>query len=163
MSSFAVNRLSSRLDSNTSVGRCLYLVLWAISSERAQGEGSRRRTWTTLCKNSWVSRSIRFSICILWSIVPSRYEKTLSDCHECYAMQRRALLTFSVQSAIQDLAVKNERDMCTLVKKDFRMMSSVSSFSSVQVRGGCAFLLHLCQDEYQLFYQFFSKHSVHLE
>jgi hypothetical protein len=26
---------------------------------------------------------------------------------------------FSVQSAIQDLAIKNERDMCTLVNKDF--------------------------------------------
>ncbi|CAF3593552.1 unnamed protein product [Rotaria sp. Silwood1] len=69
------------------------------------------------------------------------YEKTLSDCHECYANQRRTLLTSSVQSAIQDLATKNDRDMCTLV------------------RSGCAFLLHLCQDEYQLFYQFFSKHS----
>jgi hypothetical protein len=73
------------------------------------------------------------------------YEKTLSDCHECYTNQRRILLTSSVQSAIQDLAIKNERDMCTLV------------------RSGCAFLLHLCQDEYQLFYQFFSKHSVHLD
>ncbi|CAF4652878.1 unnamed protein product [Rotaria sp. Silwood1] len=73
------------------------------------------------------------------------YEKTLSDCHECYANQRRTLLTSSVQSAIQDLATKNDRDMCTLV------------------RSGCAFLLHLCQDEYQLFYQFFSKHSVYLE
>jgi hypothetical protein len=63
-----------------------------------------------------------------------RYEKTLSDCHECYTNQRRILLTsrlgrptlvflpvmfvFSVQSAIQDLAIKNERDMCTLVNKD---------------------------------------------
>ncbi|CAF2846052.1 unnamed protein product [Rotaria sp. Silwood2] len=73
------------------------------------------------------------------------YEKTLSDCHECYANQRRTLLTSSVQTAIQDLAAKNERDMCTLV------------------RSGCAFLLHLCQDEYQLFYQFFSKHSVYLD
>lgn len=162
MRSFAVNRFPSRLESNTSLGRCLYLVLWAISSECTQGEGPRRRTWTTLCKNSWVSRSIRFSPRITWSSVLSRYEKTLSDCHECYAMQRRALLTFSVQSAIQDLALKNERDMCTLVKRDCRLMSSVSSWS-VQVRGGCAFLLHLCQDEYQLFYQFFSKHSVHLE
>ncbi|CAF3708586.1 unnamed protein product [Rotaria sp. Silwood1] len=42
------------------------------------------------------------------------YEKTLSDCHECYANQRRTLLTSSVQSAIQDLATKNDRDMCTL-------------------------------------------------
>jgi len=73
------------------------------------------------------------------------YEKTLSDCQECYTIQRRALLTSSVQSAIQDLANKNERDMCTLV------------------RSGCAFLLHLCQDEYQLYYQFFSKHSIHLD
>ncbi|CAF0823487.1 unnamed protein product [Adineta steineri] len=73
------------------------------------------------------------------------YEKTLSDCHECYTNQRRMLLTSSVQSAIQDLAIKHERDMCTLV------------------RSGCAFLLHLCQDEYQLFYQFFSKHSMHLD
>ncbi|CAF3827309.1 unnamed protein product [Rotaria magnacalcarata] len=73
------------------------------------------------------------------------YEKTLFDCHECYAHERRMLLAASVQSAIQDLAIKHERDMCTLV------------------RGGCAFLLHLCQDEYQLFYQFFSKHSVYLD
>ncbi len=64
-----------------------------------------------------------------------RYEKALSDCHECYTNQRRILLTsrcerkyckeftwifiwiFSVQSAIQDLAIKNERDMCTLVNE----------------------------------------------
>lgn len=75
-----------------------------------------------------------------------RYEKTLSDCQECYAMQRRTLLTsrceeklfdldlaeesisieFSVQSAIQDLANKNERDMCTLV--------SISSLDNRRVR-----------------------------
>lgn len=73
------------------------------------------------------------------------YEKTLSDCHECYTNQRRLLLTPSVQSAIQELAVKHERDMCTLV------------------RSGCAFLLQICQDEYQLYHQFFSKHSVYLD
>jgi hypothetical protein len=67
---------------------------------------------------------------------------------------------FSVQSAIQDLAIKNERDMCTLVNKDFwKYIINIL----LKVRSGCAFLLHLCQDEYQLFYQFFSKHSVHLE
>ncbi|CAF0794376.1 unnamed protein product [Didymodactylos carnosus] len=73
------------------------------------------------------------------------YEKTLTDCHECYTNQRRMLLTYSIASAIQDLAVKHERDMCTLV------------------RSGCAFVLHLCQDEYQLFYQFFSKRSSQVD
>lgn len=32
-----------------------------------------------------------------------------------------------------------------------------------QMRSGCAFMVHVCEDEYQLYYNFFTKHSGLLE
>ena len=43
-----------------------------------------------------------------------------------------------MSESIRLLSEKHSRDHCTLV------------------RSGCAFLIHMCQDEYQLFFNFFS-------
>ena len=47
----------------------------------------------------------------------------------------------SVRAAINDLSAKHRRDHCGLV------------------RSTCAFLLHVCEDEYQLYRQFFHTDS----
>ena len=51
----------------------------------------------------------------------------------------------SVQRAVKELAGKHARDHCALV------------------RAGCAFMLHVCEDEYQLYTQFFSRQTPLLE
>ncbi|KFM56619.1 Conserved oligomeric Golgi complex subunit 3, partial [Stegodyphus mimosarum] len=72
------------------------------------------------------------------------YELLLSDCHQCYFNQREILLGPSVSATITELAEKHQKDHCSLV------------------RSGCAFLLHVCEDEYQLFQQFFSQNTKYL-
>ena len=49
------------------------------------------------------------------------------------------LLQPSVKSAVSELSTKHKRDHCGLV------------------RAGCAFLLHVCEDEYNLYHHFFQK------
>lgn len=49
-----------------------------------------------------------------------------------------------VDSAIKDLANANKGDNCALV------------------RSSCAFIVHVCQDEHRLFYQFFTIASIQL-
>lgn len=66
------------------------------------------------------------------------YQQLLADCHQCYFTQRELLVGPSVSAAISELASNHQRDHCSLV------------------RSGCAFLVHVCEDEYQLFQQFFS-------
>ncbi|KAG8201548.1 hypothetical protein JTE90_011223 [Oedothorax gibbosus] len=73
------------------------------------------------------------------------YLVLLSDCHQCYFNQRDILLGPSVSAAISDLAEKHQKDHCSLV------------------RSGCSFLLHICEDEHQLFHQFFSQNTPSLE
>lgn len=65
----------------------------------------------------------------------------LTDSHEIYFSQRKELMSESVKNAIVDLSSKYRGDHCTLV------------------RSGCAFLVHICLDEYQMFFQFFNKPS----
>lgn len=67
------------------------------------------------------------------------YQQLLNDCHQCYFQQRLTLLAPSVASAVTELATKHSRDHCALV------------------RSGCAFMIHVCEDEHQLFFHFFSK------
>ncbi|XP_076096896.1 conserved oligomeric Golgi complex subunit 3-like isoform X2 [Mytilus galloprovincialis] len=67
------------------------------------------------------------------------YLQILSDCHQCYFNQRELLLGPSISTTITDLASKHVRDHCTLM------------------RSGCAFMVHVCEDEYQLYFNFFSK------
>ena len=78
-------------------------------------------------------------------LLPCRYHQLLTDCHQCYFQQRMSLLGPSVSSAVTELAGKHARDHCALV------------------RSGCAFMVHVCEDEYQLFTQFFSRATPLLE
>ncbi|KAL4220407.1 Golgi transport complex subunit 3 [Mactra antiquata] len=73
------------------------------------------------------------------------YEQILADCHQCYFSQRELLLGPSILSTITDLASKHVRDHCSLM------------------RSGCAFMVHVCEDEYQLYLNFFSKPTLLLD
>ncbi|XP_076040956.1 conserved oligomeric Golgi complex subunit 3 [Oratosquilla oratoria] len=73
------------------------------------------------------------------------YTNLLSDCHQCYFAQRQVLLGPCVTEAVTDLAQKYQRDYCSLV------------------RSGCAFLVHVCEDEYALFHQFFTAPTPELD
>lgn len=75
----------------------------------------------------------------------TQYWELLDDCHQCYFSQREMLLGPSVSTAMNDLATAHQRDHCALV------------------RSGCAFLVHLCEDEHQLYGQFFTKVSPQLD
>ncbi|KAK2188450.1 hypothetical protein NP493_132g06036 [Ridgeia piscesae] len=66
------------------------------------------------------------------------YDQLLRDCHQCYFQQRELLLGPSITNAVKELAGKHVRDHCALV------------------RSGSAFMVHVCEDEHQLFYHFFS-------
>ena len=79
------------------------------------------------------------------SVLWQEYESLLHDCQNSYFGCRSQLLLPSVRSAVQELAQNHKRDHCGLV------------------RAGCAFLLHICEDEYQLFHQFFDQDSEHLK
>lgn len=79
------------------------------------------------------------------SHLSSEYSSLLSDCQQCYLSQRSQLLTPCVSDAVDKLAKQYERNPCSLV------------------RAGCSVLIHVCQDEYQLYYHFFSKPSSGLD
>ncbi|XP_049947756.1 conserved oligomeric Golgi complex subunit 3 [Schistocerca serialis cubense] len=72
------------------------------------------------------------------------YENLLAECHHSYFSQREQLLGTGVATAVSELAGQHRGDHCSLV------------------RSGCAFLVHVCHDEYQLFYQFFTLHTPQL-
>lgn len=73
------------------------------------------------------------------------YQQLLEDCHQCFFSQRELLLGPSVSVAITDLANTHQRDHCSLL------------------RSGCVFLVHLCEDEHQLYQQFFSRPTDQLD
>uniref|UniRef100_A0AAR2LXL3 Conserved oligomeric Golgi complex subunit 3 n=1 Tax=Pygocentrus nattereri TaxID=42514 RepID=A0AAR2LXL3_PYGNA len=73
------------------------------------------------------------------------YQQLLDDIHQCYLDQREALLSPSINSTITDLTSQSNKDHCALV------------------RSGCAFMAHVCQDEHQLFSEFFSKPTAKLD
>ncbi|XP_023321299.1 conserved oligomeric Golgi complex subunit 3 [Eurytemora carolleeae] len=66
------------------------------------------------------------------------YEQLLTDVEQHYLACRERLLGPSVRSAVSQLLGVHQRDHCGLV------------------RAGCAFLLHVCEDETQLHAQMFS-------
>lgn len=73
------------------------------------------------------------------------YQQLLDDIHQCYLEQREALLSPSINSTITDLTNQSNKDHCALV------------------RSGCAFMAHVCQDEHQLYSEFFSKPTAKLD
>lgn len=77
-------------------------------------------------------------------IIPE-YHQLLEEIHQCYLDQREVLLSPSINSTITDLTSQNNKDHCALV------------------RSGCAFMVHVCQDEHQLYNEFFSKPTSKLD
>ncbi|NXS11238.1 COG3 protein, partial [Neodrepanis coruscans] len=73
------------------------------------------------------------------------YQQVLSEIHQCYLDQRELLLGPSIASTVTELTSQNNRDHCALV------------------RSGCAFMVHVCQDEHQLYNEFFTKPTPKLE
>ncbi|XP_066562754.1 conserved oligomeric Golgi complex subunit 3 [Amia ocellicauda] len=73
------------------------------------------------------------------------YQQLLGEIHQCYLEQRDQLLSPSITSTITDLTTQNNKDHCALV------------------RSGCAFMAHVCQDEHQLYNEFFSKPTAKLD
>ncbi|XP_026886252.2 conserved oligomeric Golgi complex subunit 3 isoform X1 [Electrophorus electricus] len=73
------------------------------------------------------------------------YQQLLEDIHQCYLEQRQLLLTPCISSTIADLTGRRSRDHCALV------------------RSGCAFMVHVCQDEHQLYNEFFSRATTKLD
>lgn len=72
------------------------------------------------------------------------YENLLSELHQFYLSQRATIMSSGVENSIKDLCAKHKGDHCALF------------------RASCTFLVHICQDEYRLFYQFFSVPSSQL-
>ena len=73
------------------------------------------------------------------------YQNLLQDCHSCYFQQRQMLLGPCVNDAVNQLLANYQKDHCSLV------------------RSGCAFLVHVCEDEHELYGQFFSASTPHLD
>ncbi|KAE8626205.1 hypothetical protein XENTR_v10006546 [Xenopus tropicalis] len=73
------------------------------------------------------------------------YQQLLSEIHQCYLDQRESLLSPSITTTITDLTSQNNRDHCALV------------------RSGCAFMVHVCQDEHHLYNEFFTKPTPKLD
>lgn len=74
----------------------------------------------------------------------TEYENLLAELHQFYLSQRALIMSSGVESAIKDLCVKHKGDHCALF------------------RASCTFLVHICQDEHRLFYQFFVIQSDQL-
>uniref|UniRef100_A0A8C4MCC4 Conserved oligomeric Golgi complex subunit 3 n=1 Tax=Equus asinus TaxID=9793 RepID=A0A8C4MCC4_EQUAS len=73
------------------------------------------------------------------------YQQLLNDIHQCYLDQRELLLGPSITCTVTELTSQNNRDHCALI------------------RSGCAFMVHVCQDEHQLYNEFFTKPTPKLD
>lgn len=72
------------------------------------------------------------------------YGNLLSELQQNYLNERATIMTPAVDKAIKDIKTHHKGDHCALM------------------RSSCAFLVHICQDEQRLYYQFFSKESEQL-
>ena len=70
-----------------------------------------------------------------------RYTELLQECQQCYLTQRAQVIWSGVEAAVKELTDNHKGDHCTLM------------------RTACSFLIHISQDEWDLFLQFFSKSS----
>ncbi|XP_077287311.1 conserved oligomeric Golgi complex subunit 3 [Arctopsyche grandis] len=69
------------------------------------------------------------------------YANLLQECQQCYLTQRAQVIWSGVEAAVKELTDNHKGDHCTLM------------------RSACSFLMHISQDEWDLFYQFFSQSS----
>lgn len=67
-----------------------------------------------------------------------QYEQLHSHLITLYFAQRARIMSSAVESALKNLTNSYNGDHCALM------------------RSSCAFLVHVCQDEHRLYYQFFS-------
>jgi conserved oligomeric Golgi complex subunit 3 len=74
----------------------------------------------------------------------SEYENLLNELQQFFLSQRALIMSSGVDNAIKDLCVKHKGDHCSLF------------------RASCTFLVHICQDEHRLFFQFFNVQTVQL-
>ncbi|KAH8351893.1 hypothetical protein KR084_000440 [Drosophila pseudotakahashii] len=72
------------------------------------------------------------------------YAQLMADLQQHYLAQRASVMSPAVNASIQNVKVAHKGDHCSLT------------------RSACAFLVHVCQDEQRLFYQFFSTGAPHL-
>nr|XP_039250250.1 conserved oligomeric Golgi complex subunit 3-like isoform X2 [Styela clava] len=75
----------------------------------------------------------------------AEYGNYLFEIHQCYFRQREQLVGPSVTTAMSDLLAANKQDQCALV------------------RSGCSFMVHVCEDEHQLYGHFFTTRSSKLD
>lgn len=73
------------------------------------------------------------------------YFHLLVEIHNCYFSKREQLVGPSVTAAMTELLAANKQDQCALV------------------RSGCSFMVHVCEDEHQLYGHFFTKPSQKLD
>ncbi|XP_065358672.1 conserved oligomeric Golgi complex subunit 3 [Calliphora vicina] len=72
------------------------------------------------------------------------YANLLSELQQNYLNERATIMTPAVDKAIKDIKTQHKGDHCALM------------------RSSCAFLVHICQDEQRLYYQFFAHESEQL-
>lgn len=76
--------------------------------------------------------------------VIKEYVQLLDDLQQCYLGERSTIMIPAVDKTINDIQSQHKADHCALI------------------RSACAFLVHICQDEQRLYYQFFTKDSENL-
>ncbi|XP_017854764.1 conserved oligomeric Golgi complex subunit 3 [Drosophila busckii] len=74
----------------------------------------------------------------------SEYEQLMIDLQQHYLAQRASVMSPAVNQSIQNVKAAHKGDHCSLT------------------RSACAFLVHVCQDEQRLFYQFFGSGAAQL-
>ncbi|KAH8377545.1 hypothetical protein KR093_005881, partial [Drosophila rubida] len=74
----------------------------------------------------------------------SEYSQLMTDLQQHYLAQRASVMSPAVNQSIQNVKNAHKGDHCSLT------------------RSACAFLVHVCQDEQRLYYQFFSTGASHL-
>ncbi|KAL7741107.1 hypothetical protein ACLKA6_018140 [Drosophila palustris] len=74
----------------------------------------------------------------------SEYGQLMTDLQQHYLAQRASVMSPAVNQSIQNVKNAHKGDHCSLT------------------RSACAFLVHVCQDEQRLYYQFFGTGAPHL-
>lgn len=94
---------------------------------------------TSAAKVKRVSQMIdsRINVC-------PEYKNLLAELQQNYLNERATIMTPAVDKAIKDIKTQHKGDHCSLI------------------RSTCAFLVHICQDEQRLYYQFFARESEQL-